>query len=59
MPRFTLPLDEKGPLLNVVVEVSGARSALLRSLGQTALAVCQSGPWSTREQASHASILML
>ena len=36
MPRFTLPLDEKGPLLNVVVEVSGARSALLRSLGQTA-----------------------
>ena len=34
MPHFTLPLDEKGPLLNAVVEVSGARSELLRSLGQ-------------------------
>lgn len=35
MPFFTLPIDEeKGPLLNAVVEVSEARAELLRSLGQ-------------------------
>ena len=34
MPHFTLPIDENGPLLNAVVHVSGARSTVLRSLGQ-------------------------
>lgn len=35
MPHFTLPLDENGPLLNAVVEVSRARATILRLLGQT------------------------
>ena len=34
MPHFTLPLDDKGPILNVLLTVSEAREAALVKLGQ-------------------------
>ena len=34
MPHFTLPIDQKGPVLNAVVGVSQARFTLLSSIGQ-------------------------